>query len=239
MRAQRSRRGFRSPERVASAALIALLCAVVACEGQDPADTQNYEPGGAGSDRPSLTPPAPASSFATPGESYGPATSSPGTAGNPGTAAPGGQPSTRSPATTPGQTGTSGEEIGSVDTLFHWLGPDDKIVIVAIDDPKVEGVTCHLSRAKTGGMSGAVGLAEDTADASIACRQVGPIRFRETLSPKEEIFNVDTSIFLKSQHVVRFFDRKRNVLVYLTFSDKLLDGSPKNSISTVPVMPWR
>lgn len=123
--------------------------------------------------------------------------------------------------------------------MFHWLGPDDKIVIVAIDDPKVEGVTCHLSRAKTGGMSGAVGLAEDTADASIACRQVGPIRFRETLSPKEEIFNVDTSIFLKSQHVVRFFDRKRNVLVYLTFSDKLLDGSPKNSISTVPVMPWR
>ncbi len=132
----------------------------------------------------------------------------------------------------------SAEEIGSVDTVFKWVGPNHKIVIEAFDDPKVEGVACHLSRAKTGGISGAVGLAEDTADASIACRQIGPIKFREELKDGEEVFTQRTSLVFKSMQVVRFFDKKRNVLVYLVYSDKLIEGSPKNSITSVPIMPW-
>ncbi len=135
-------------------------------------------------------------------------------------------------------TSLAAEEIGSVDTVFKWVGPNHKIVIEAFDDPKVEGVSCHLSRAKTGGISGAVGLAEDTADASIACRQVGPIKFRDELKDGEEVFTQRTSLVFKSMQVVRFFDKKRNVLVYLVYSDKLIEGSPKNSITSVPIMPW-
>ncbi|MCZ4280949.1 CreA family protein [Kiloniella laminariae] len=130
------------------------------------------------------------------------------------------------------------EEIGSVDTVFKWLGPNHKIVIEAFDDPKVEGVACHLSRAKTGGVSGAVGLAEDTSDAAIACRQIGPIKFREELDDGEEVFTKRTSLIFKSLQVVRFLDKKRNVLVYLVYSDRVIEGSPKNSISSVPIMPW-
>lgn len=128
------------------------------------------------------------------------------------------------------------EEIGSVSTVFKLLGPNDKIVIEAFDDPKVDGVTCHLSRAKKGGVSGAVGLATDTSDAAIACRQVGPITIREELEDGETVFNKRTSVLFKSMQVVRFLDKKRNVLIYLVYSDKLIDGSPKNSISTVPIL---
>lgn len=131
------------------------------------------------------------------------------------------------------------EEIGAVDTAFKFLGPNHKIVIEAFDDPKVQGVACHLSRAKTGGIKGAVGLAEDRADASIACRQVGPIKFREKLKNGEEVFSKRTSLIFKSMQVVRFYDSKRNTLIYLVYSDRLINGSPKNSLSTVPIMPWR
>ena len=130
----------------------------------------------------------------------------------------------------------SAEEIGSVSTVFKLLGPNDKIVIEAFDDPKVEGVTCHLSRAKKGGVSGAVGLATDTSDAAIACRQVGRITIKEELEDGEAVFNKRTSVLFKTMQVVRFLDKKRNVLVYLVYSDKLIDGSPKNSISTVPIL---
>ena len=130
----------------------------------------------------------------------------------------------------------SAEEIGSVSTVFKLLGPNDKIVIEAFDDPKVEGVTCHLSRAKKGGVSGAVGLATDTSDAAIACRQVGPITIKEELEDGEPVFNQRTSVLFKTMQVVRFLDKKRKVLVYLVYSDKLIDGSPKNSISTVPIL---
>ncbi len=130
------------------------------------------------------------------------------------------------------------EEIGEVDTVFKWLGPNHKIVIEAFDDPKVEGVACHLSRAKTGGISGAVGLAEDTTDASIACRQIGPIKFREELKDGEEVFTKRTSLVFKTMQVVRFFDEKRNVLIYLVYSDRVIEGSPKNSLTSVPIMPW-
>jgi CreA protein len=130
----------------------------------------------------------------------------------------------------------SAEEIGSVSTVFKLLGPNDKIVIEAFDDPKVDGVTCHLSRAKKGGVSGAVGFATDSSDAAIACRQVGPITIKEGLEDGESVFNKRTSILFKTMQVVRFLDQKRNVLIYLVYSDKLIDGSPKNSISTVPIL---
>lgn len=130
------------------------------------------------------------------------------------------------------------EEIGSVDTSFKLVGANHKIIIEAFDDPKISGVACHLSRAKKGGVSGSLGLAEDTADASIACRQVGPIQMSGELKDGEKVFKQRTSILFKTMQVVRFLDEKRQVLIYLVYSDKLVDGSPKNSISSVPIRPW-
>ncbi len=130
------------------------------------------------------------------------------------------------------------ENIGSVDTVFKLIGPDHKIVVDAYDDPKVAGVTCYVSRAKTGGIKGAIGLAEDRAEASIACRQVGPIRFSadvHKLPDQEEMFSERISLLFKKLRVVRMVDRKRHTLVYLTYSDRLIDGSPKNSITVVPL----
>lgn len=133
--------------------------------------------------------------------------------------------------------GTAGaEEIGSVSTVFKFLGPNDKIVIEAFDDPKIDGVTCHLSRATKGGMKGAMGIAEDTSDASISCRQVGPIIIKGKLKDGERVFKESISILFKTLQVVRFLDKKRNVLIYLVYSDKLIQGSPKNAISTVPIL---
>lgn len=127
------------------------------------------------------------------------------------------------------------EPIGEVDTVFKLIGPDHKIVVDAYDDPKVAGVTCYVSRAKTGGLSGAVGLAEDKSDASIACRQVGPVSFAQPLPKKEDVFGVRLSVLFKRLHVVRMVDPKRNTLVYLTYSDKVVEGSPQNSVTAVPV----
>ena len=130
------------------------------------------------------------------------------------------------------------EIVGEVSTVFKLLGPDHKIVVEAFDDPKVEGVTCYLSRAKTGGIKGGLGLAEDRAEASIACRQVGPIRFREALKEGEEVFKERTSLVFKTRQVVRFFDRTRNTLVYLVYSDRLIEGSPQNAVTAIPILPW-
>ena len=127
------------------------------------------------------------------------------------------------------------EPIGSVDTAFKLIGPDHKIVVDAYDDPKVQGVTCYVSRAKTGGISGAIGLAEDKAEASIACRQVGPIAIAQPLARQEEVFNERISLVFKKLRIVRMVDPQRNTLVYLTYSDRLIDGSPKNSVTAVPV----
>lgn len=129
----------------------------------------------------------------------------------------------------------SAETVGDVDTAFKLIGPDHKIVIEAYDDPKVNGVTCYVSRAKTGGVSGALGLAEDKAEASIACRQVGPISFTEPLKKRDEVFSERLSIMFKRLRVVRMLDVKRNTLVYLYYSDRLIDGSPQNSVTAVPV----
>ncbi len=134
--------------------------------------------------------------------------------------------------------GASAEQIGEVDTAFQLIGPNHRIVIEAFDDPKVEGVTCYVSRAKTGGISGGLGLAEDTSDASIACRQTGAIKFKAELNEGEEVFSQRASILFKRVQVVRFFDETRRTLVYLTYSDKLIDGSPKNSISSVVIRDW-
>ncbi len=127
---------------------------------------------------------------------------------------------------------------GSVSTNFRWLGPNDKIVIDGFDDPKVQGVACHIARAETGGVKGQLGVAEDTSDASIACRQVGPIKIVGDLKDGERVFDERRSLAFKRLHVVRFFDRERNVLVYVSYSDRVIEGSPKNSISTVPIMKW-
>ncbi|MFZ6843716.1 CreA family protein [Undibacterium sp. RuTC16W] len=127
------------------------------------------------------------------------------------------------------------EVIGSVDTAFILIGPDHKIVVEAYDDPKVAGVTCYVSRAKTGGIKGAIGLAVDKSEASIACRQVGPISFPKPLAQQEEVFNERLSILFKKLRIVRVVDAKRNALVYLTYSDRLIDGSPQNSVTAVPV----
>lgn len=130
------------------------------------------------------------------------------------------------------------EQVGEVSTAFKLLGANHKIVVEAFDDPRVEGVSCFVSRAKTGGISGSLGLAEDTSDASIACRQTGPVAFKGALEDGERVFRERTSILFKTIQVVRFFDPKRNTLVYLVYSDKLVDGSPKNAISAVVIRPW-
>jgi CreA protein len=127
------------------------------------------------------------------------------------------------------------DAIGSVDTVFKLIGPDHKIVVDAYDDPRVGGVTCYVSRAKTGGVSGALGLAEDKSEAAIACRQVGPISVPQPLAQQEEVFNERLSIVFKRLRVVRMVDVKRNTLVYMTYSDKLVEGSPQNSVTAVPV----
>jgi CreA protein len=128
------------------------------------------------------------------------------------------------------------ELIGEVDTAFRWLGKDDRVVIEAYDDPKVQGVTCYVSRARTGGVKGTIGLAEDRAEASIACRQVAEsLRFRERLPSQEDVFTERMSILFKRLHVVRLVDARRNALIYLTYSDRLIEGSPQNSVSAVPV----
>ncbi len=127
------------------------------------------------------------------------------------------------------------EQIGSVDTAFKLIGPDHKIIMEVFDDPKVEGVSCYVSRAKTGGITGALGIATDTSDASIACRQVGEISFKDKLPKQEEVFSESASILFKKIRIVRAVDEKRKTLIYLQYSDKLIDGSPKNSINAVPV----
>jgi CreA protein len=127
------------------------------------------------------------------------------------------------------------ESIGEVDTVFKLIGPDHKIVVDAHDDPRVGGVTCYVSRAKTGGIKGALGVAEDKAEASIACRQVGPITFARPLPLQEEVFSERISLVFKKIRIVRMVDKARNALVYLTYSDRVIEGSPQNSVSVVAV----
>ena len=134
------------------------------------------------------------------------------------------------------------EVIGKVSTKFKWMGPNDKIVVEVFQDPDIPGIACYLSRAKTGGISGAVGVAEDTSDSSLACRQVGPVQIPDEIAKGnedgEDVFKKRTSLLTKTMQVVRFYDAPRNTLVYLSYSDRIIEGSPKNSISVVVVQPW-
>jgi CreA protein len=127
-----------------------------------------------------------------------------------------------------------GEEIGSVNTNFRITG-SDRVVIEAYDDPAVSGITCYVSRARTGGIKGTLGIAEDPTEASIACRQVGAVRFNVPLPQQTDVFSERMSLVFKTLHVVRVVDRKRNALVYLTYSDRIVSGSAKNSVTAVPV----
>jgi CreA protein len=130
------------------------------------------------------------------------------------------------------------EDIACVSTTFRFVGANDKICVQAFDDPKIPGVACHVSQARTGGIKGPLGLAEDPSNFALACRQVGPISLPAKLPTKEEVFSEKTSILFKSTQVYRMYDAKRNTLIYTAISTKVIEGSPMNSISTVPVMPW-
>lgn len=130
------------------------------------------------------------------------------------------------------------EELGSVDTKWRPLSPDDEITVDVFDDDKIAGVACYISRAQVGGYKGAMGLAEDTSDASLDCRQVGPIRILEPFEKGELVFRERRSLIFKSLKVLRYCDPKRNVIVYLVYSEKIVEGSPKNSVSAVPIAHW-
>ncbi len=130
------------------------------------------------------------------------------------------------------------DPVGEVSTAFKLFGPNHKILVEAFDDPRIDGVACYLARPKTGGVKGGLGLAEDPSHASLSCHQIGPITLPEKLKAGEEVFDVSTSLVFKEQKVVRFYDKKRNALVYLTYSTKLVDGSYKSAVSAVPIMPW-
>ena len=123
-------------------------------------------------------------------------------------------------------------------TTFNLLTPNDKLATYGIDDPAVDGVACHFTVPERGGVAGALGVAEEVSDISLACRQIGPISFKEKFEQGDVVFRERRSIFFKKMQIVRGCDAQRNVLVYLVYSDKLVEGSPKNSTSTVPIMPW-
>lgn len=136
-------------------------------------------------------------------------------------------------------TAAGAEEVGEVTTAIKILGANHRIVVEAFDDPKVEGVSCFLSRARTGGIKGSLGIAEDTSDASVSCVQTGPVRFRGEPDDGEQVFSARASLIFKHVQVVRFFDETRNALIYLTYSDRVIEGSPKNSISAVAIRDWQ
>lgn len=123
-------------------------------------------------------------------------------------------------------------------TVFKWLTPNDKLATYGIDDPEVEGVACHFTVPEKGGIKGWIGIAEEVSDISLACRQIGPIRFRQKFAQGDDVFRQRRSLFFKKMQIVRGCDEKRNVLVYMVYSDRLIEGSPKNSTSSVPIMPW-
>lgn len=130
------------------------------------------------------------------------------------------------------------DEVGCVTTTWVMVGANHRVCVYAYDDPKIPGVTCHVSQARTGGIKGSVGLAEDPSQFSLACRQVGPITLPAKLKNDEVVFSENTSLLFKETNIHRFFDKKRNVLVYLAISRKIIEGAPANAISTVPIQPW-
>ena len=135
-------------------------------------------------------------------------------------------------------TAASAEEIECSTTAWKLIGANHRVCVSAYDDPKIPGVTCHISQARTGGVKGSLGLAEDPSQFSLACRQIGPITLPAKLPDDEVVFTEDTSLLFKETKIHRFFDRKRNVLIYLAISRRVIEGAPANAISTVPIQPW-
>jgi CreA protein len=123
-------------------------------------------------------------------------------------------------------------------TVFKWLTPNDKLATYGLDDPEVDGVACHFTVPERGGLKGWIGVAEEVSDISLSCSQVGPIRFKQHFEQGEDVFRMRRSLFFKKMQIVRGCDVKRNVLVYMVYSDRIIEGSPKNSTSSVPIMPW-
>ena len=123
-------------------------------------------------------------------------------------------------------------------TVFKWLSPNDKLAVYGLDDPEVDGVACHFTVPEKGGFKGWIGVAEEVSDISLACRQIGPIKFKQKFEQGEDVFRTRRSLFFKKMQIVRGCDVKRNVLVYMVYSDRIIEGSPKNSTSSVPIMPW-
>jgi CreA protein len=123
-------------------------------------------------------------------------------------------------------------------TVFKWLSPNDKLATYGIDDPEVEGVACHFTVPEKGGFKGWIGIAEEVSDISLACRQIGPIKFKAKFEQGEDVFRQRRSLLFKKMQIVRGCDVKRNVLIYMVYSDRIIEGSPKNSTSSVPIMPW-
>lgn len=123
-------------------------------------------------------------------------------------------------------------------TVFKWLSPNDKLATYGLDDPEVDGVACHFTVPEKGGFKGWIGVAEEVSDISLSCRQIGPVHFKKKFEQGEDVFRARRSLFFKKMQIVRGCDAKRNVLVYMVYSDRIIEGSPKNSTSSVPIMPW-
>lgn len=134
--------------------------------------------------------------------------------------------------------GAQADKIGCVTTEWKLIGANHRVCVESFADPKIPGVTCHVSQARTGGISGSIGLAQDPSQFSLSCRQTGPISLPDKLPKEATVFSEDTSILFKETRVLRLWDEAHRTLVYLAISRKLIDGAPANSISTVPVMPW-
>ncbi|WP_414717153.1 CreA family protein [Tardiphaga sp. 42S5] len=141
-------------------------------------------------------------------------------------------------AAVPAQAADEPDLIFRRSTVFKWLSPNDKLATYGVDDPEVDGVACHFTVPEKGGFKGWLGLAEEVSDISLACRQIGPITFKAKSDQGEDMFRQRRSLFFKKMQIVRGCDAKRNVLVYMVYSDRIIEGSPKNSTSSVPIMPW-
>jgi CreA protein len=141
-------------------------------------------------------------------------------------------------AASPGRAADEPDLIFKRSTVFKWLTPNDNLATYGLDDPEVDGVACHFTVPEKGGFKGWIGVAEEVSDISLACRQIGPIRFKKKFAQGEDVFRARRSLFFKKMQIVRGCDVKRNVLVYMVYSDRLIEGSPKNSTSSVPLMPW-
>lgn len=134
--------------------------------------------------------------------------------------------------------GAQAAQVGCVTTTWKLIGANHKVCVEAFHDSRVPGVTCHVSQARTGGISGTFGLAEDPSQFSLACRQTGPITLPAKLPKEETVFSEDTSLLFKETRIVRLWDEANRTLIYLAISRKLIEGAPANSLSSVPVMPW-